>query len=261
MSGADTGIAPDLRVVVTAGARGIGRATVEGLLEHGARVHLCDISAEAIAECRASLPDVTASVVDVAAVDQVDAFFDAALDALGGLDVLVNNAGIAGPTAGVQDITVEDWDRTVAVNLNSQFYCARRAVPALRESGRGALINLSSVAGRLGYAYRSVYSATKWAVIGFTQSLAQELGPDGVRVNAILPGVVDGDRFESVVTARAAALGRTFDEVAEEYVSHVSLRRKVTNRDVANMILFLCSEAGRNVSGQSLGVCGNVEVI
>ena len=120
---------------------------MEGLREHDARVHLCDISPEAIAECRASLPGVTAAVVDVAAVDQVDAFFDAALDALGGLDILVNNAGIAGPAAAVEDITVEDWDRTVAVNLNSQFYCARRAVPALRASGRGALINLSSVAG------------------------------------------------------------------------------------------------------------------
>ena len=257
----DTGIPSDLRVVVTAGARGIGRAIVEGLREHGVRVHLCDISAEAIAECRAALPDVTASVVDVAAVDQVDAFFDAALDALGGLDVLVNNAGIAGPTAAVEDITVEDWDRTVAVNLNSQFYCARRAVPALRASGRGALINLSSVAGRLGYAYRSVYAATKWAVVGFTQSLAKELGPDGIRVNAILPGVVDGERFDNVVVARAAALGRTAEEVEQEYLSHVSLRRKVSTRDVANMVLFLCSEAGRNVSGQSLGVCGNVEVM
>ena len=257
----DTGIPSDLRVVVTAGARGIGRAIVEGLREHGARVHLCDISPEAIAECRASLPGVTAAVVDVAAVVQVDAFFDAALDALGGLDVLVNNAGIAGPAAAVEDITVEDWDRTVAVNLNSQFYCARRAVPALRASGRGALINLSSVAGRLGYAYRSVYAATKWAVVGFTQSLAKELGPDGIRVNAILPGVVDGERFDNVVVARAAALGRTAEEVEQEYLSHVSLRRKVSTRDVANMVLFLCSEAGRNVSGQSLGVCGNVEVM
>jgi NAD(P)-dependent dehydrogenase (short-subunit alcohol dehydrogenase family) len=261
VNGTGSGIPANLRVVVTAGARGIGRAIAEGLREHGARVHLCDISSEAIAECRASLPDVTAAVVDVAAADQVDAFFDEALEELGGLDVLVNNAGIAGPTAAIEDITVEDWDRTVAVNLNSQFYCARRAVPALRESGNGALINLSSAAGRLGFAYRSVYAATKWAVIGFTQSLAKELGPDGIRVNAILPGVVDGDRFESVVSARAAALGRTFEDVAQEAVSHVSLRRKVSNRDVANMVLFLCSEAGRNVSGQSLGVCGNVEVI
>ena len=199
--------------------------------------------------------------LDVRLEDEWERVVGACVSAFGRLDVLVNNAGIAGPTAGVEDITVEDWERTVAVNLNSQFYCARRAVPALRASGRGAMINLSSVAGRLGYPYRSAYAATKWAVIGFTRSLAMELGRDGIRVNAILPGVVDGERFERVVTARAEALGRTFDEVAEEYVSHVSLRRKVSNRDVANMILFLCSEAGRNVSGQSLGVCGNVEVI
>jgi len=254
-----SGIPQGLRVVVTAGASGIGRAIAETLHQHGARVRVCDVSSEAIDECRAALPDVGATLADVADVKQVDAFFDDVLADLGGLDVLVNNAGIAGPTAGVEEIEPEDWDRTVAVNLNGQFYCARRAVPALREAGQGAIINLSSVAGRLGFAYRTPYAATKWAVVGFTQSLAKELGPDGIRVNAILPGLVEGPRIEGVIAARAETLGKSYAEVEEENLSKVSLRRMVSAYDVANMALFLCSPAGQNISGQALSVCGNVE--
>jgi NAD(P)-dependent dehydrogenase (short-subunit alcohol dehydrogenase family) len=256
-----SGIPQGLRVVVTAGASGIGRAIAETLREHGARVHVCDISPEALDECRAAMPDVGVALADVADIDQVDAFFDGALAELGGLDVLINNAGIAGPTAGVEEIEPGDWDRTVAVNLNGMFYCARRAVPVLRETGQGAIINLSSVAGRLGFAYRTPYAATKWAVVGFTQSLAKELGPDGIRVNAILPGVVEGPRIERVIAARAEALGKSYAEVERENLSKVSLRRMVSPYDVANMALFLCSPAGQNISGQALSVCGNVEAI
>ena len=256
-----SGIRHGLRAVITAGARGIGRSIAETLREHGARIHLCDISPEAIDECRSAMPDVGAAVADVAEVDQVEAFFDTALADLGGLDVLVNNAGIAGPTAGVESIEPRDWDRTVAVNLNGQFYCARRAVPALRESAQGAIINISSVAGRLGYAYRTPYAATKWAIVGFTQSLAKELGPDGIRVNAILPGVVEGPRIEQVIKARAEALGASFAEVEQDYLSKVSLGRMVSPLDVANMALFLCSPAGQNISGQALSVCANVEAL
>ena len=254
-----SGIPQGLRVVVTAGASGIGRAIAETLHDHGARVHVCDISPEAIDEFRAGMPDIGVAMADVAEIDQVDAFFDSALADLGGLDVLVNNAGIAGPTAGVEAIEPRDWDRTVAVNLNGQFYCARRAVPALREAGQGAIINLSSVAGRLGFAYRTPYAATKWAVVGFTQSLAKELGADGIRVNAILPGVVEGPRIERVIAARAEALGKSYEEVERDNLSKVSLRRMVSPYDVANMALFLCSPAGQNISGQALSVCGNVE--
>jgi NAD(P)-dependent dehydrogenase (short-subunit alcohol dehydrogenase family) len=200
-------------------------------------------------------------LADVADVRQVDRFFDAALAAMGGLDVLVNNAGIAGPTAGVEDIDPAEWDRTVAINLNGQFYSARRAVPALRKTQDGAIINMSSVAGRLGYAFRTPYAATKWAIIGLTQSLAKELGPAGIRVNAILPGIVEGPRIERVISARAQATGVTYEAMEQEYLSKASLRRMVSAQDVANMVLFLCSPAGRNISGQSLSVCGNVETL
>ncbi|MGD9538834.1 MAG: SDR family oxidoreductase [Alphaproteobacteria bacterium] len=250
-----------LRVLVTAGAGGIGRAIAETLRAAGAGVHICDVSEDALSQCRAALPGVTGSLVDVAEEEQVDRLFGDVRRELGGLDVLINNAGIAGPTAGIEKIAPADWRRTVDVNLNSQFYCARLAVPMLREAGDGAIINISSVAGRLGYAYRTPYAATKWAIIGLTQSLAKELGPDGIRVNAILPGVVEGPRIERVIKARAEAVGVDYATMEAEYLGKVSLRRMVTAGDIANVALFLCSPAGRNISGQSLSVCGNVETL
>ncbi|HWK48001.1 MAG TPA: SDR family oxidoreductase [Stellaceae bacterium] len=250
-----------LRVLVTAGASGIGRAITTALIEDGARVHICDIAEPALAECRGALPQITASLTDVADPAAVDRLFDDVRRELGGLDVLVNNAGIAGPTGGIDEIDPAAWRRTVDVNLNGQFYCARLAVPLLREAGDGAIINLSSVAGRLGYAYRTPYSATKWAVIGLTESLAIELGPSGIRVNALLPGIVEGPRIEGVIQARATQLGLGYPEMEQRYLEKISLRRMVTAEDVASMVLFLCSPAGRNVSGQALSICGNVETL
>ena len=190
---------------------------------------------------------------------QVDGLFDAAKAFLGGLDVLINNAGIAGPTAPVEEIALDDWDRTIAVDLNGMFYCTRLAVPLLKEAGGGSIINLSSVAGRLGFPLRTPYAAAKWAVVGFTKSLAMELGPSNIRVNAIQPGVVEGERIDRVIAAKSKALGVSFDEFKRELLSKVSLRRMVSPAEIANMALFLATEAGRNISGQALSVCGNVE--
>ncbi len=250
-----------LRVMVTAAASGIGRAIADSFADNGARVHLCDISEELLDGCKAERPEFGASLCDVAEEGQVDHWFEDAGAMLGGLDVLVNNAGIAGPTAGVEDIDPAEWRRTVAVNLNGQFYCARRAVPLLKRAEAGAMINISSVAGRLGFAQRTPYAATKWAVIGFTQSLAKELGPDGIRVNAILPGVVEGARIDRVAAARAEVEGIDVEEVKRDMLSRVSLRRTVSAQDIADMALYLCSPAARNISGQALSVCGNVETL
>jgi NAD(P)-dependent dehydrogenase (short-subunit alcohol dehydrogenase family) len=248
------------RVVVTAGARGIGRAIVETLVAAGARVHICDVDTAALQECAGAL-QVGATPADVSDETQVDRLFDEAHKALGGLDVLVNNAGIAGPTGAVEEIRPEDWRRCIDIDLTGQFLCTRRAVPMLKEAGGGAIINMSSAAGRHGYAYRTPYAAAKWGVIGFTQSLAKELGPSGIAVNAILPGIVKGPRIESVIRARAEQLKLSYEEMEKQYLEKVSLRRMVTAEDVAHMVLFLVSPLGRNVSGQSLGVCGNVETL
>jgi NAD(P)-dependent dehydrogenase (short-subunit alcohol dehydrogenase family) len=252
-------IQPGLKVLVTGGASGIGWTIALMLQEQGARVHLCDASSEFLAQALRQQPAMSGSVADVADPQHVDRVFDDVQGSLGGLDVLVNNAGIAGPTAAVENIDPDDWSRTMAVNITGQFLCARRAVPFLKAAGGGSIINMSSSAGRLGYPLRTPYAASKWAVIGFTESLAMELGPHDIRVNALLPGIVEGERIRCVIAARADAQGVPYEEMERRYLGQVSLRRMVTPADVAAMVLFLCSPAARNISGQSLGVCGHVE--
>jgi NAD(P)-dependent dehydrogenase (short-subunit alcohol dehydrogenase family) len=249
------------RVLVTAGASGIGRAIVDTLVEAGAKVHTCDVDEAALSRLRQERPGVGTTVADVADDAAVDQLFADAQASLGGLDVLVNNAGIAGPTAAIEDIDPRDWRRCIEVDLTGMFLCARRAVPLLKAAGNGVMVNLSSSAGRFGYAFRTPYAAAKWGVVGLTQSLAKELGPDGVTVNAILPGLVEGPRIEGVIRDRAKALGVTYEEVERRYLERVSLRRMVSPYDVAHMILFLVSPLGRNISGQSLGVDANVETL
>ena len=256
-----TGSAAGLRVIITAGAAGIGRAFAETFVGAGAKVFVCDIDAAALDAMKRALPQVGSVVADVADPAQVDAMFAAAALFLKGLDVLINNAGVAGPTARVEDISVDEWNRTIAVDLNGMFYCTRRAVPLLKAAGGGSIINLSSVAGRLGYAMRTPYSSAKWAVVGFTKSLANELGPSNIRVNAIQPGLVDGERLRNVIRSKAKALNMSEQEFEAQLVSRVSLRRMVSAQDIANMALFLATPAGANISGQALSVCGNVESI
>jgi len=154
---------------------------------------------------------------------------------------------------------VDDWRRCIDVCLTGQFLCSRLAVPLLKAAGGGAIVNMSSAAGRFGYAWRTPYAAAKWGVIGFTQSLAKELGPDNIRVNAILPGIVAGPRIERVISARADQVGVSYAAMERTYLDRVSLRRMVTAEDVAGTVLWLVSAAGQNISGQSLGVDGNVE--
>jgi NAD(P)-dependent dehydrogenase (short-subunit alcohol dehydrogenase family) len=192
----------------------------------------------------------------------VDLVFDDVAGALGGLDVLVNNAGISGPTGAIEAIDPSLWERTVAVNLHSQFLFARRAVPLLKQSlASPCILALGSVAGRLGCAYRTPYVASKWAVVGLAKSLAIELGPHGVRVNAILPGTVEGERMNGVSEARALAAGLGTGAMREEHLHRTSLRRMVTAEDVAALALYLCSPAARNVTGQAVSVDGNVEYL
>ncbi len=243
-----------LRVAITAGAAGIGRVMADSFAACGARVFLCDVDAEALAAC--PHPAVAA---DVESAEGCDAFMDAALGHLGGLDALLNNAGIAGPTARVEDVAPEALSRTLKIDLEAMFHCARRAVPALREAGGGSIVNLSSAAGRFGFPLRSPYAAAKWGVVGFTKSLAVELGSDRIRVNAILPGLVAGDRIRRVIEAKAQARGVSFREQEEEALRNVSLRSYVTPHDITNMALYLCSPFGATISGQALAVDGDMQ--
>jgi NAD(P)-dependent dehydrogenase (short-subunit alcohol dehydrogenase family) len=250
-----------LRVLITAAATGIGRVMAQTLAENGARLHICDLNREQLAATQAALPGLSTSVADVANPAQVDRLFYEAVTFLGGLDVLINNAGIAGPTAPVEEITPEEWNQTMAVNINGQFYCVRRAVPLLREAGGGLIVNLSSAAGLFGFPNRTPYAASKWAVIGFTKSLAMELGQYNIRVNAICPGIVEGDRQDRVIAAKAAAEGRSVEEVRAQIVRQNSLRTFVSPQDIANTVLYLCSPAGSKISGQALSIDGHTETL
>ena len=253
---------PGLRVLVTAGGSGIGAVIARAFHEAGAHVHVCDVDRAALDRLVTEVPGISSSTADASIEGDVDLVFDDVRGTLGGLDVLVNNAGIAGPTGAIQSLDPVLWERTVAVNLNGQFLFARRAVPLLAESNADpCIVAMSSVAGRLGYAFRTPYAATKWAVVGLMKSLAIELGPHGVRVNAILPGTVEGERINGVIAARAAATGVTPEAMREDYIRKTSLRRMVTADDVAAMTLFLCSPAARNVSGQAISVDANTEYL
>jgi NAD(P)-dependent dehydrogenase (short-subunit alcohol dehydrogenase family) len=252
----------DLRVLVTAGGSGIGRAIAEAFAGAGARVHVTDVAETAVSQTLADLPDVTGTCGDASRPEDTDRVVADIQRSLGGLDVLVNNVGIAGPTGGVETLADTDVDRTIDVNLKSHFYFLSRCVPLLKASGRApSIVAMSSVAGRLGYAYRTPYAATKWAIIGLVKSLAAELGPDGIRVNAILPGVVAGPRMDGVITDRASVLGISFADMREDYLQKISLRRMVEAEDVANLALFLSSPLARNITGQAISVDGNVEYL
>lgn len=249
------------RLLVTAGAGGIGLAIAAALSRHGARVFVCDVddaALEAFAEAHPSCGRIRADVSDEADVDRM---FDAVRETLGGLDGLVNNAGIAGPTGFVETLSKKDWDRTLAVNITGQFLCVRLAVPLLKASAAGVIINLSSAAGHLGFAGRAPYSASKWAVVGFTKTLAIELGKSGIRVNAILPGAVDGDRIRAVIKAKAETFGVPVDQMTSTYTNLASLGRMVTARDIANMALFVASDAAVNITGQALAVDGHTQAL
>jgi NAD(P)-dependent dehydrogenase (short-subunit alcohol dehydrogenase family) len=254
----DTGM-KGKRVVVTAGAQGIGLAITEAFVAAGATVHICDINDDFLAAAKAKLPGVSQSRSDVSSEAQVDAMFAELGTRWGALDVLVNNAGIAGPTARVEDTDLAGWRDTIAVNLTGPFLCTRRAVPLLKAAGGGSIVNLSSIAGRLGFPLRTPYSASKYGVIGLTETWAMELGPSKIRVNAILPGIVAGDRQERVIAAKAASYGIGHEAMRQRLLDKVSTRSMVSAQDIANQILFICSPAGSAISGQSLSVCGNVE--
>ena len=243
--------AKGLRVLVTAGGAGIGRAIAQTFVNAGARVHTSDIDPK-------TRPD---TLADVAILADVDRLFADALKKLGGLDVMINNAGIAGPTGKVEDLRVEDWDRCIAVDLSGMFYCTRKAMPLIKQAGGGAIINLSSAAGLHGFPQRSPYCAAKWGVVGFTKSLAVEAGPDKVRVNCICPGIVEGERIERVVAAKAKSLGVSREAFLEEFLETTSMRSTVSAQEIADMALYLASDAGRHITGQALAVDAGVRYL
>jgi NAD(P)-dependent dehydrogenase (short-subunit alcohol dehydrogenase family) len=250
-----------LRVLVTAGGNGIGRAISEAFLREGARVHICDVDAPALNAVTKAQSAITATQCDVSKRDQVAKLFDEASKALGGLDCLINNAGIAGPTGRIEEINPEDWDRCIDIDLTGQFNCARLAIPLLKHSNNASMMNVSSQAGKHGFPMRAPYAAAKWGVIGFTKTAAIELGGFGIRVNALLPGIVSGDRQRRVLEAKSQARGISYTEMEEMAFAQTSIKEYVTPEQLADLVVFTASPRGRTISGQSLSVCGDTNML
>jgi hypothetical protein len=249
------------RVLITAAATGIGRAIADGFVDSGARVHICDISDAHLEACLNKVPGMTGTAADVANLDDVERIFEEALQHLGGLDVLVNNAGIAGPTGRVEDIDPEAWLKTFDVNIHGQFYMARQAIPLLKASDFPSIINISTTAGLMGYPFRSPYCASKWAVIGLTKTLAMELGEFGIRANVICPGTVDGPRMDGVIAREAGQKGLSEADIRDAYKLQTSLRTFIDGSDIADMAVFLASPAAKKITGQTLSVDGHIEMM
>ena len=247
------------RVLVTAGASGICATVAQSFVEQGARVHVSDVDESALSAFAAASPGIGVTPCDVALASDVDRLFEAALAALGGLDIMVSGAGIAGPAGNVEDIDEDGWRRTLDVNTTGAFLLSRRAAPIFKRQRAGSMVIMSSVNALFGARSRTPYVASKWALIGLVKCLAMELGPFGVRVNAICPGAVEGERFDRVLRIESEARGISQAELRAEYAISTSMRTCVTADDVAATVLFICSDAGARVSGQALAVDGHTE--
>jgi NAD(P)-dependent dehydrogenase (short-subunit alcohol dehydrogenase family) len=251
----------DKIVVITAGASGIGYNIASGFSNRGANVFVCDVDAAKVKIVNNEDNGIKAFVANVSKAEEVDNFFNFIKSSHKHIDIMINNAGIAGPTARVEDIKPAEWEQTVAVTLNGMFFNTRLAVPMIRKANGGSIINISSSAAYFGFPYRTPYAASKWGIIGFTKTIAMELGPEGIRVNAICPGSVSGERIDSVIQREADLRGLKFEDIKASYERQVSLRTFVDAEDVTNTILFLCSEYGAKISGQALGVDGHTETL
>lgn len=244
--------------IVTGGGGGIGRVIALRFAREGAAVVVAGPTEEKIKSVEKEILDSgsrgLAVHTDVAEEPDVEGMVKAALSSFGQIDILVNNAGVAGPTALVQDVTLEDWDRTFAINLTGAFLCAKHVLPHLIERRSGCIINITSIAGLQAYAYRSPYCASKWGMIGLTQTLAQEGGQYGITANAIAPGPVRGPRIERVIRNRAEGMNLPYEEVVRQYVEPTALKRMVEEEDIAAMALFLASDDGANITGETLNI-------
>jgi NAD(P)-dependent dehydrogenase (short-subunit alcohol dehydrogenase family) len=250
---------PAQRVIITAGANGIGLVIARALHELGAKLWVCDVDRAALEAAAGALPRIGTMICDVSDPDACAALVKAATAEMGGLDILVNNAGIAGPAAPVDEIGTQDWQRCFAVNVNGQFYMARAAIPHLKKNSGGSIVCMASVAGKYAFGLRSPYAASKAAVISLMRCLSVELGPHNIRVNAIAPGVVAGDRIRRVFTDRAAARGVSYSEMEAIALRAVSMKTMVQPEEIAHLVVYLTSPLGRPISGQVMQICGGLE--
>jgi NAD(P)-dependent dehydrogenase (short-subunit alcohol dehydrogenase family) len=244
--------------VVTGGSRGIGRAICTELAERGADVVIADIDTDRMQGSVEAVEDAGQEAIpvrtDISDFDSVRDCIDQVLGRFGSVEILVNNAGIAGPTAACEDVSPTEWDQTLNVNLRGGFYMCREVLPAMKDAGYGRIVNIASVTGKRPLVNRTPYATAKMGIIGFTRTLAAEVGRHDINVNAICPGSVDGPRIRRVFEQQAEMSGRTYEEV-ESAVKHESARRELVDRDtVAKTVAYLCSEDARQITGQDINV-------
>lgn len=249
------------RVVVTGGAAGIGRAIAARFLAEGAHVAICDADRDAVEAFAREFPQAISATADVTSEQEMAVFLEDVETAWGGVDVVCANAGTGGPAGPIETLDYDAWQRCVATNVHGSFLTCRWAAKLMKSQGNGLIVMTSSTAGIMGYPLRAPYAAAKWAVVGMTKTLAMELGPFGIRVNAVCPGAVEGPRMDRVITNEANARGESEEAVRQSYVTGVSMKTWVQAEDIANSIFFLASDAGRKISGQILAIDGHTETL
>lgn len=245
------------KVFISAGGSGIGRCIAEAFLTQGDDVFVCDINQQSLQQFKQDYPQLQIAYCDLGQMNAIQPMFETAMQALGGLDILVNNTGISGPTVAADELSFEDWTQVLNLNLNSTFMMTKLAIPYLKQSDSGVIINLSSIAGRMGYPFRLAYSTSKWGIIGFTKTLSMELGAFDIRVNVVLPGAVDGERVQRVLQARADAMNISLEEVTQNALANQSLKQFVNPKHIADLCVFLASDSASSISGQILPIDGD----
>ncbi len=248
----------DRVAIITGASKGIGRAMTNVFAREGAKV-ICAARSEALvreaaAEVTSNGGEAIAVIADASTEEGAKAIVDAGVKAFGRIDTLVNNAGDGGPTRAVQEYSTDDWFYTINSCLTSAYLCTRFAVPAMIAAGRGAIVNIASMAGRRGLPYRIGYCSAKAGQIGMTYGLALELGRHNITVNAIAPGAVEGDRIDRVIKGQADVRGVDVAQMRKSFVERSPLRRMSTAEDIAELAAFLCSDHARNISGQCVPV-------
>ena len=247
------------RIIVTDGASGIGLAIAQKFLAQGGEVFICDVIPETLDKALAENPRMQGGLADVGNPEQVEEFFKQATATMGGIDVLVNNAGIGGSREKIEDISYDEWDNCIRINLSGMFYCAKQVIPAMKAQKSGCIINISTVSAKTGLPNRLPYVSSKVGVLGFTHNLARELGPFNIRCNTILPGLIDNPRGRLLVEKLAAKEGLSVDQAEQEYLKYISLRSWIAPEDIAETAYFLASPAAQKITAQEISVDGNIE--
>ena len=250
------------KIIISAGASGIGLATTKVCLSRGAYVYLCDIDNKSIKELnKHPLKNKRLFIYqcDASNEEQVSLFFNKIKKKTKRIDALINNVGVAGPTGSLEKLKSKDWENTLHVDVNSHFYFTKKAIPLIKRSKNGSIINISSTAGILGFPLRSPYAASKWAIIGVTKTLAMELGKFNIRVNAVCPGTIKGDRMKRVIRDKAKFTKVPSKSIEKDFISMSSMKQWILEEDIGKMCSFLISDDSSKVSGQVISVDGHTE--